>query len=278
MAAPSAAPSTSSSSRSAGLPDDGKTILTITEVPVRKIDVPESDFYAKRLDYRGLPIKAADVVSDAAFYAAWRRLDRLLSHNPVILDNLLRARSEVHIIGKDQVQTDLPELRSQKGVPLRENPRITLDERARGMGGRHCSVGEENLLELPNDRYRGRDILSHELTHTIHHYGISPNVNQRVTATYRAAREKHLWETPSGIPAYAGTNEKEYLAELALWWVGGHGDWPRTMATRLETGQKLIARYDPEGFKLIDDLFNGRADVQPVSSPRALASPPRSEW
>ncbi len=246
------------------LPDDGKTTATITEVPVRKIEPPEKDFYAKELDYHGLPIKGAAVVSDAAFYEAWRRVDNLLRHNPQILQNLLRAGSEVHIIGKDQAQTDLPEFRSRKGVPLRENPRITLDERARGMGGRQCSCGEENLLKLPRDRYRGRDILSHEFTHTIHGYGVSQNVRELVTRTYHSAREKKLWETPGGTPIYAGSNENEYLAELALWYVGGRGDWPRSMSP-MQPGPEFIKKYDPEGYKLVDDLFSGRLDVKPLS-------------
>ena len=59
------------------LPDDGKkATATITEVPVRKIEPPEKDFYAKELDYHGLPIKGAAVVSDAAFYEAWRRMEQ----------------------------------------------------------------------------------------------------------------------------------------------------------------------------------------------------------
>ncbi len=244
--------------------DEGKTAATISNLPIKEIEPPEKDFYAKRLDYHGLPIKGAAVVSDAAFYEAWRRVDNLLKHNPVILQNLLRAGSEVHIIGKDQAQTDLPEFRSQKGVPLRENPRITLDERARGMGGRVCSCGEENLLKLPGDRYRGRDILSHEFTHTIHGYGVSQNVRELVTKTYRAAREKKLWETPDGKPIYAGSNENEYLAELALWYVGGRGDWPRAMPP-MQPGPEFIKKYDPEGYKLVDDLFSGRLDVRPKS-------------
>ena len=246
------------------LPDEGMTPLTITNVPIRKIDPPEREFYARELDYHGLPIKAAAVVSDAAFYEAWRRVDNLLRHNPVILTNLLRAGAEIHIIGKDQGQTDLPEFRRQKGVPLRENPRITLDERARGMGGRECSCGEENLLKLPNDRYRGRDILSHEFTHNIHAYGVSQNIKDLITKTYRQAREKKLWETPDGKPIYGGSNENEYLAELALWYVGGRGDWPASMPP-MKPGPEFIKQYDPDGYKLVDDLFQGRLDVQPVN-------------
>ena len=261
LAAPASAPATQP------LADDGKTALTITEVPIVAIDPPDHGFYAKRLDYRGLPIKGAAVVSDAAFHEAWKRLDRLLHDNPVILRNLLAERSEVHIIGKEQGQTDLPEFRSQKGVPLKENPKITLDERARGMGGRDCSCGEENLLKLPGDRYRGRDILSHEFTHTIHAYGVSPNVRERITQTYKAARKKKRWETPEGTPVYAGTNEQEYLAELALWYVGGRGDWPRGMPPK-KPGPEFIRAYDPEGYQLVDDLFTGKAEVRPVKPRR----------
>jgi len=256
------------------LPDDGKTAATITEVPIKRIDPPEKGFYAKQLDYHGLPIKGAAVVADAAFYEAWRHVDNLLRHNPIILQNLRRAGSEVHIIGRDQGQTDLPEFRSEKGVPLRENPKITLDERARGMGGRDCSCGEENLLKLPNDRYRGRDILSHEFTHTIHMFGVSTNIRELVTKTYQSAREKRLWELPSGKPIYAGANEKEYLAELALWYVGGHGDWPAGMPA-MQPGPKFIEKYDPDGYKLVDDLFSGRLDVQSVSPRPRRARPNR---
>jgi hypothetical protein len=254
------------------LPDEGKTPETIGEVPIRTIDPPEQEFFAKRLDYRGLPIKGAAVVSDAAFYEAWRRVHRLLHNNPVILENLLRAGSEIHIIGKDQAQTDLPAFRSRKGVPLRENPRITLDERARGMGGRQCSCGEENLLRLPDDRYRGRDILTHEFTHTIHRYGLSPNLQQMISETYKQARQQKLWETPAGRPIYGGSNEDEYLAEMAMWYVGGRGDWPQSMPP-MTPGPEFLKSYDPAGYQLVDDLFQGRLDVRPVaprSRPRSL--------
>ena len=242
-------------------PQTGLTPLTITNVSIQTIEPPEEDFFAGQFNYHGLAIKGAAVVCDEAFYEAWRRIDNLLRHSPVILSNLLQAGSEVHIIGRDQAQTDLPEFRRQKGVHLPENPRITLDERARGMGGRNCSCGEENLLKLPGDRYRGRDILSHEFTHTIHGYGVSQNIRELITKTYQQARAKRLWETPGGKPIYGGSNENEYLAELALWYVGGRGDWPVGMPA-MQPGPDFIEQYNPEGYKLVDDLFQGRLDIQ----------------
>ena len=77
----------------------------------------------------------------------------------------------------------------------------TVDQRTRGVGGRNCSCGEENLLKLPNDRYRGRDIMSHEFTHTIHHYGVSPNVADLINATWEHAVKDGLWINPAnGAP------------------------------------------------------------------------------
>ena len=88
-----------------------------------------------------------------------------------------------------------------------------------------------------------------------------------MTKTYRAARKKKLWETPDGKPIYAGSNENEYLAELAMWYVGGRGDWPRGMPP-MEPGPDFIRKYDPDGFALVDDLFSGKLEVRPTTSGR----------
>ena len=61
------------------MPDDGKTPETIHEVPITAIDPPEQDFFSKRLDYRGIPIKGHAVVADEAFHEAWRRFQGLES-------------------------------------------------------------------------------------------------------------------------------------------------------------------------------------------------------
>ncbi len=95
------------------------------------------------------------------------------------------------------------------------------------------------------------------------------DLRPRLLGSYQAAirperREKKLWETPGGTPICAGSNENEYLAELALWYVGGRGDWPHSMPP-MQPGPGFIKKYDPQGYKLVDDLFSGRLDVQPLS-------------
>jgi hypothetical protein len=127
-----------------------------SEYPLRLIDPPESGFYAKRLDFEGIPIKAPTNVVDEALFAARERLSMMLSNLPTVRASLRATGAELHIIGRDHVTTDLPEWRQDKGKPLAEYNGLTRDQRTRGMGGLLTSCGEENLLKLEKDRCRGR--------------------------------------------------------------------------------------------------------------------------
>src|SRR3977135_4059184 len=51
------------------------------------IDPPDKDFFSKRVDFHGIPIKAHKVVADEALYAAYSRLallfTNLLTQQPI---------------------------------------------------------------------------------------------------------------------------------------------------------------------------------------------------
>ncbi|HKI68072.1 MAG TPA: hypothetical protein VKA67_00670, partial [Verrucomicrobiae bacterium] len=136
------------------------------------LDPPEKGFFTKEVFYHGIPVKAPAVVVNKALYAAYDRVAMELKNLPMITSNLAACGVEVHIIGRHQVTSDLPEFRHLKGKPLPEYHGLTIDQRTRGMGGRLTSCGEENLLKLKNDHYYGRDILVHEFAHAIRQYGI----------------------------------------------------------------------------------------------------------
>ena len=199
---------------------------------ISAIDPPERGFYAKRLDYAGIPIKAPKEVADEALVAARGRLAMMLTNLPSIRANLRRAGTELHIIGRDQVTSDLPEHRNLKGKPLPEYHGLTVDERTRGLGGRLVSCGEENLLKLEKDRYRGRDICVHEFAHNIRNYGMPPEVRARFDAQYQRSLTNGLWQK-----SYAGSNPDEFFAELSMWYFGTHGDLHMTGA-KPGTGRK----------------------------------------
>jgi hypothetical protein len=112
------------------------------------LDPPEKDFFSKLVDFHGIPIKAHAVVADEAMYAAYSRLSRQLEHLPMVISNLAAAGAELHIIGRDQVTTDLPEWRQDKGKPIYEPSYngLTRDQRTRGMGGRLTSCDNESTF------------------------------------------------------------------------------------------------------------------------------------
>jgi len=216
------------------------------------VDPPEKGFFSKVLDYQGIPIKAHKDVADEALFAARDRLSRMLVNLPAVRLSLHKAGAELHIIGRNQVTSDLPEWRRDKGKPLAEYNGLTRDQRTRGMGGLLTSCGEENLLKLEKDRYKGRDICVHEFAHNIFQYGTPSDVRAKFQEQYKRSLDKGLWER-----SYAGSNIDEFFAELTMWYFGTHGDLHMTGA-KPENGPQGLKKYDPEAFSLFDEFYSGR--------------------
>ena len=228
------------------------------------LNPPEKGFFSKLLDFHGIPIKSHEVVSNEALYAAYDRLSMMLGHLPMVVSNLVANGVELHIIGRNQVTTDLPEWRQDKGKPLPEYNGLTRDQRTRGMGGRLTSCGEENLLKLKDDHYYGRDICLHEFAHSVRNYGIPRSVRALFDEQYKKSLAKGLWKG-----AYSATNPDEYFAELTMWYFGTHGDLNMT-GPKPENGREGLKKYDPEAYKLFDDFYSGRIEVGKVT--------PRRRW
>ena len=235
---------------------EAQTDVVQEKTTVRRLEPPEQGFFAKELDYEGIRIKAPVVVADRALLVARDRIARLLKNLPDARYNLKMAGAELHIIGKDQVTSDLPEHRRLKGKPF--DGKLTVDERTRGLGGLLTSCGEENLLELPGDRYKGRDICTHEFAHNLQDHGLSRDVRRQISAQYQRSLDKGLWKG-----AYAATNVSEYFAELTMWYFGTHGDLHMT-DSKPANGPEGLKAYDPEAYSLLDDLYSGRIPIARV--------------
>ena len=221
--------------------------------PVVRIDPPEKEFFSKRLDYEGIAIKAPAEVVDEALFEAHARLSMLLKNLPAVRENLRDAGAELHIIGRNQQTSDLPEWRHMKGKPF--DGRLTIDQRTRGMGGRLTSCGEENLLKLERDRYRGRDICVHEFAHNIYNRGISAAVRQKFRDRHKAALEEGLW-----VGSYAGSNDNEFFAETTMWYFGTHGDL-RMKGNKPANGREGLLAYDPKTLEMLDQLYSGKMEI-----------------
>jgi hypothetical protein len=229
----------------------GALSFSQTRPDIIAISPPEHGFFAQRLDCDGIAIKAPTEVAREALFNAFDRLSMMLSKLPSGRRKLHAAGVELHIIGRNQVTTDLPEWRHDKGKPLAEYNGLTRDQRTRGMGGQLTSCGEENLLQLEQDRYRGRDICVHEFAHAILGFGASREVQRKVREQLRRSLDHDLW-----VDSYAGSNFDEFFAELTMWYFGTHGDLGMK-GPKPANGRDGLKVYDSEAFALIHDFYNG---------------------
>jgi len=230
---------------------------------IEPIDPPENGFFTKVLSFHGILIKAPAVVVDDAMFRAYDRMALETARIPMAVSNIAAAGGELHIIGRDQVTTDLPEWRQDKHVPLYEPTYngATRDRRTRGMGGLITSCGEENLLNLPADHYRGSDICLHEFAHNIED-NIGRDIRAKFDAQAQISKDKGLW-----LHTYAGSNPNEFFAELTMWYFNSHGSYSGFQGARPDPGTEGLKKYDPEAFALFDQFYSGKMDI-PKLEPR----------
>ena len=226
-------------------------------------------FYKKHLDASGLSIAAGAAVADEALERTYHIVTHMLAGRPDILAAMQKHGTRLIIIGKDQVYTDMPEYRNHP------NP-VFQNERVRGTGGLDVtSFGEENLLNLPIDRYDDESIAVHEFCHTIDAAlrTIDLTWKARLAETFKKAKSKGLWKD-----AYTGSNQAEYWAEIAQSYLDCNrvNNWNHnSVGTR-----EQLKLYDPDGYELCRVTFNFSAEndwrYKPVRvQPSVIAPPPQ---
>jgi alpha-glucosidase len=219
-------------------------VTQVTEVPeaIRKKFKLDADFYKKYVDYKGFSILSSAKVSDQGLLEARYLIDKLLCDREDILKAMIRRGCRFMVMAPTEMTTDVPEQRHMKN-----DPKTDWDKRARGLGGKLSSCGEENLLNLKGDRYRQENILIHEFSHAIHQQGlreVDPTFDDRLRQTYKKAMAKGLWPN-----TYVASNHSEYWAEG----VQAYFDCMRPQFGA-NTREKL-KEYDADLFTLVDDVF-----------------------
>jgi alpha-glucosidase len=221
----------------------------VTEVPLEVRDaLTLSPFYKKYVAYHRFPIVSSAKVSDAALLEAHYLISRMLVDRPDIVRALIRNKVRFAVMAPTEQTTDIPEHSDLK-------PKEYWDKRARGLGATRArpavSCGEENLLNLKGDRYSKENILIHEFAHAIHEMGLN-SIDRRfdrdLQAAYARSMEAGLWKK-----TYAATNYKEYWAEGVQSYFDCNNP-PNAVHNDINTREKL-AKYDPDLFRLIDDVF-----------------------
>ncbi|MHC4955297.1 MAG: hypothetical protein ACYTGZ_15695 [Planctomycetota bacterium] len=208
-------------------------------------------FYKKYVDAHGIPIVSSEKVSDAGLFAARDLIDRMLKDRPDVRKALIKHKVRVAVMAPTEVTTDIPEHADL-------TPKPYWDKRARGLGATAArpatSCGEENLLGLKGDRYRGESILIHEFSHSFHQLGLNEvdkKFEGRLKAAYESAKKKGLWKK-----TYAISNFIEYWAEGVQCYFDANlqSKEPNGIHNRINTRAEL-KEYDPALYKLIDKEF-----------------------
>lgn len=209
-------------------------------------------FYTKCVYFQGMPILGSDKVEDRAFVRIVDTFTKMLARAPMgTMRALVDAGCHYSIIAEEEGQTDLPEY-----ADLRNDPNMDWNKRARGLGGKYTSGGEENILEYPTDRYKGESIYIHEFAHTLDEFGFSKvdkDFVRDITNAYDRAMAEGLWRN-----TYSRTNRAEYFAEG----VQMYFDCARTASpangVHNEVGNRdALRRYDPRLFAVVDRVFGG---------------------
>lgn len=215
-------------------------------------------FYQKYVEANGIPVISSERVEDRALLVAREIVEEVLAHRSDVLGAMQTRGAYVGIMSRDEVTTDIPEHRH-----LANDPSIDWNQRARGLGGTPgnpiTTAGEENLLCLVVDRYRGENILVHEFAHSIHLIGIDlaePGFDDELRQLYEDALARGLWSD-----TYAATNRQEYWAEGVQSWFDVNQDPQEGVHNHVDTRAEL-RDYDPELAALIE-RFMGDGSWRP---------------
>lgn len=214
-------------------------------------DLTGGGFYAKMLDFEGMPILASGKVEDRALLVARDLFAGMLRNVPrAWVAQLGKEGVQFSIIAEEEETLDLPAYRY-----LKADKKTDWNKRARGFGGSKPSAAEENILEYPTDRYRGESVLVHEFAHTLDSVVFSrmdPRFQRDLNSAYAAAKTERLW-----ADSYGGTNSTEYWAVGVACYFDCNGlASPPDGARNGVANREGLKRYDPRLFRLIDRAFD----------------------
>jgi len=236
-------------STNSSLVDEDRSGCVVSSVPDEYSFDP---FYQKYCDANGIPIISSEEVDDLALQQAYYIVMNMLVAVPDIREELISNGAYFGVIGKNEMQTSLPEYSHMDSEYW--------DQRARGLGGSIgfpiTSSAEENLLCLRDDKYYGESIAIHEFAHTISLMGLGDDFDSLLvefTELYESAMEQELWEN-----TYAGSDIQEYWAEGVQSYFNANaqsviGDG---VHNHVNTREEL-AEYDLALYEFISRIFNG---------------------
>ena len=212
-------------------------------------------FYKQHIVADGLVVAGSEKVSLYALGEAGYLAKKMLANRPDLIRDLCEKRKMfVAVMAYCELQTDLPDCR---------NMSLWWAYRARGLGSVPVSCGEENLLDLKGDPYKGENIFIHEFAHGIHSV-LGEEFNVQLRLLYDQAKKSGRF---GGYAIDGGV--AEFWAEGVQTWFecngrkrpkSGRGSnsftvlGPKGEIVHLTTREQLKT-YCPEFARLIDSTF-----------------------
>ncbi len=199
-----------------------------------------------------LPVLGSALVRDTALREAAWLIENICRGRNDILSTLAERSVRVAVIAVDERTVDIPEHSDLE-------PASYWNRRARGLGATPdrpaVSAGEENLLGIDGDPYRGESILIHEFAHAIAGMALpvlSPKFPSQLADCHRRAVDGGLWKG-----TYAATNPDEYWAEGVQCWFDCNQPRPDKSHNGI-WDRKGLQRHDPRLHDLIGATFPER--------------------
>jgi hypothetical protein len=199
-------------------------------------------FYGKYLDGNGIPVLASPRVSDEALVSACVIVVRMASLRDDVRQAMIGQGMRAGIVGRDEVTTDLPEYRDLDT----RFPGVDWDA-LRGVGATLgipvSSAGEENLLCLAGDKYRGRSVMVQSFATAVllGLEAVDATFAPRLQAAYDAALAAGLW-----AGTFARANPIEYYVEGVEDWFEADVEASPPDGTRNEVNTRAdLLAYDP---------------------------------
>jgi hypothetical protein len=177
-------------------------------------------FYTRALDASGIPIIASDRPDAAALEQACLIVVHMLAQRDDVRRAMIQRRMRVAVIARDEVTTDLPEYDDLYEV----FPGPDWDG-LRGVGATLArpvsSFGEENMLCLGNDPYKGESVMVQTFSSAVllGMQDVEPSYVDRLQRAYADARDAGLWRN-----TFADEDRIAYYAMGVQSWFDANGE------------------------------------------------------
>ena len=216
-------------------------------------------FYKQHIVADGLVVAGSEKVSLHALREAGYLARKMLANRPDVMKYLCeKRRMFVAVMAYCELQTDLPDCRGMS---------LWWAYRARGLGSRPVSCGEENLLAFKGDPWQGEIIFVHEFAHTIH--SAIANLDKKFDAHLRALYDKAKQSGRFRGYAIEGGHSEFWAEGVQAWFNcngtirpksgGGQSSFevlgPKGEHVCHLTRREQMRKHMPEFAKLIDNSF-----------------------